>query len=124
MSGKITYKDQPVNNATLTLDPMGDTKGVPIFVPVGDDGTFRATDVPPGEYRIIVQGNSGTSGIPTTKGGDPAKQAEMNEKIAAMQGKQAKPTIAFPDPYKNASTSKLSEKVIAGENKWDLKLTD
>jgi hypothetical protein len=56
LSGTVSYKGQPINGAALTLY---DTKGGMLIVPVTPDGTFRTTDVPPGEYKVVVQGTWG-----------------------------------------------------------------
>ena len=48
VSGKLTYKTQPVNNAALLLYSVSKEKADPILIPVEGDGSFRITDVPPG----------------------------------------------------------------------------
>jgi len=63
VKGTITYKGQPVNNATLQFHAAGKTEAS-FFVPVAQDGSFSAKDVVPGEYKIVVKGHSGTEGIP------------------------------------------------------------
>jgi hypothetical protein len=117
VAGTIKYKDKPVNGCTLTLNPVGDTKSGAIFVPVGQDGTFRTLDVPPGEYKITVEGSTGSSGLPPTGN----LKEKMKEQIEAMK---TAPTIPFPDKYKQVASSTLTLKVEPGENKQDLVLTD
>ncbi len=63
VKGTITYKGQPVNGALLKLYP---TSGGDIYtaIPVGQDGAFSTADVPPGDYKIVVEGATGTNGMP------------------------------------------------------------
>ena len=118
--GKVTYKDQPVNGALLQFIPMAGENT--INIPVSQDGTFRSSDVAPGEYKIVVQpGNSG-SGVPSLKGMDPAKAAEAKAKLAQME--QSKPTIAFPKKYQSHLTTDLKPTIVKGEQKLDLVLKD
>ena len=58
MKGTITYKGQPVNGALLKLYP---TSGGDIYtaIPVGPDGAFSTADVPPGDYKIVVERRHG-----------------------------------------------------------------
>jgi hypothetical protein len=102
LSGTVSYKGQPINGAALQLY---DTKGGMLIVPVTQDGTFRTTDVPPGEYKVVVQGTSGA---------------------AAASGAQfaPKPTIGFPSKYKDKSKTDLTINVAEGEQKVNLELKD
>src|SRR5438552_18242172 len=65
-SGKITYKGQPLNGAALMLyHTAGDAKNaVPITVPVTQKGEFSIIEVPPGEYKIVVEGTTGSVKAP------------------------------------------------------------
>ncbi len=118
LSGKITYKDQPVNSATLYLFPSG--AGEPTVVPVAPDGTFRVADVPAGEYKVAVQGAAGQAG-PSLRGLPPDKIEEAKAKMANMQ---TAATIAFPDKYKKKETSPLTLTVGKGAGEQNLTLTD
>jgi hypothetical protein len=111
VTGTITYKGQPVNGAALFLHPPGG--GDPILIPVSQEGTFSSSDVPPGEYKVVVQGTAGAAPAPL-KGMPPEKQAEAKKKLEAMQ---TPATIAYPDKYKNLATTKLTLSVVAGQDK-------
>ena len=65
VKGTITYKGQPVNGAPLKLYPA--YQGGDIYI--GDSRRTRTApsaraDVPPGDYKIVVQGATGTNGMP------------------------------------------------------------
>ncbi len=68
VKGTITYKGQPVNGATLLLYPAA---GGDIYtpIPVGQDGAFSTADVPLGDYKVVVQGSTGTNGMPPPSAG-------------------------------------------------------
>ncbi|HWG47336.1 MAG TPA: carboxypeptidase-like regulatory domain-containing protein [Gemmataceae bacterium] len=117
--GKITYKGQPVNGATLQLYSVDGASN--ITIPVTQEGTFRTSDVPPGEYKVVVQ-PGGSSGVPSLKGMDPAKAAEAKQKLAGMQ--QTKPTIPFPDKYRSHLKTDLKPTIVKGEQTLNLELKD
>lgn len=122
VSGKITYKGQPVNNAALQLYPTSAGATDPITIPVTGEGTFRITDVPPGEYKIVVQGSAGaTQASPSLAGLPPDKAAEMKEKLSKMN---TPATIPFPDKYKNRQTTNLKCNVTQSDQTLNLELTD
>jgi hypothetical protein len=102
LSGTVTYKGQPVNNAGLTLYSDGGTQ---LVIAVSDEGTFRTTDVPPGNYKVVVGGSSAA---------------------AAQSGPQfaSKPTIPFPNKYKDRQKTDLTIKVSEGAQKVNLELKD
>src|SRR5215469_9606821 len=54
VSGKITYKGTPVNGATLRLTPIPGP-GEEVTIPVSQEGTFHTANIPPGEYKIVVE---------------------------------------------------------------------
>jgi len=126
VSGTITYKNQPVNGATLLLYPAA---GGDIYtpIPVGQDGAFSTADVPPGDYKVVVQPSTGTNGMPPPPEGLPADQA-ANMK-AQYDKMKTTPTIAFPDKYKPApegqpQTSPLTCTIKGGSQTLKLELSD
>jgi hypothetical protein len=117
--GTLTYRGQPVNGAALFLCPPPG-QGEPILIPVTQEGNFRTSDVPPGEYTVVVQGTPGSGG-PPTEGMSPDKLAAAKEKIEAMK---TPPTIPFPKKYMLAATSDLKLNVAGGEQTVTLELKD
>lgn len=112
VTGKITYKGQPVNGAALMLYPASGGDTSVMTVPVTQEGEFRISDVAPGEYKVVVQGSPGSQQVDPRllKSAPPEKQAEMKEKLSHMN---TPATIKFPDKYKNLKTTDL--KVTVGD---------
>jgi hypothetical protein len=125
VSGKITYKGQPVNGAMLHLTPLPGP-GPEIAVPVTQEGTFHTSNIPPGEYKVVVEPSQPPQArnMPTIpKTADPAKQEEMRQKLQQMQGNDA-PTIPFPRKYQNTVSTDLKCTIKAGDQALNLELTD
>jgi hypothetical protein len=118
IKGTITYKGRAVNGAALMLYP---SSGNSVLIPVSQEGTFEVAGVPDGEYVVVVQPSTGTSGVPSTKGMDPAKAAEMQAKIDAMK---SQPTIPIPKKYTQRETSDLKLTVSKGGEPVELVLKD
>jgi hypothetical protein len=117
VSGTITYKGQPVNSATLLLHPATGTGGS-FPIAVSEDGTFQTSDVPPGDYKVVVQGRAADAGVPAaTKD----MTAEMKEKYEKLKGRG---TIPFPDKYKQLTSTDLKTTVGAGKQALTLELKD
>jgi hypothetical protein len=104
VTGTVTYKGQPVNNAALLLYPASGGNN-PITVPVTQEGTFSASDLPPGEYKVVVQGSA----------------AQGAASGAAMA---TKPTIQFPNKYKQLTSTDLKCTVAKGQETVNLDLKD
>lgn len=123
LSGKITYKGQPVNDAALLLYSAEDSSQTnPITIPVDADGDFRISDVPPGEYKIVVQGAEGVDNeAAMLKFLPPDKQAEMKSK---MQGQATPKTITFPKKYQDLKTTDLKCTISRADQPLDLELKD
>jgi hypothetical protein len=124
VTGTITYKGNPVNGATLLLHPSGGkgTDAIPVIA--AQDGTFRTSDVPPGDYKIVVQGDPGPGDPPGIKNMPADKQAEARSKWEASHSGQ-KATIAFPAKYKDlASTDLTCTVTTGGETKLTVELKD
>jgi hypothetical protein len=114
VTGTVTYKGQPVNGAMLTLYPGR------FPIPVTQDGKFSTTDVPPGDYKVVVEGTKGSEG-PPTKDMSPEKLAQVREKLEAMK---TPATIKFPEKYTSEATTTLTMKVGTGQQNITLELTD
>ena len=108
VKGTVTYKGRAVNGGALVLYPQS---GNSVILPVSQEGMFDAAGVPAGEYVVVVQPSTGTAGVPSTKGMDPAKAAEMQSKIEAMK---VPATIPIPQKYTQRTTSDLKMSVTKG----------
>ncbi len=51
VSGKVTFKEQPVTAGQVTLHSKD---GRPLFVNIQSDGTYTVKDVPYGEHLVTV----------------------------------------------------------------------
>jgi hypothetical protein len=116
VSGTITYKNQPVNGATLLLYPSAGGSST-VSIPVGQDGTFRTNDVPTGDYKIVVQPDPGNPGPPTKD-----LPPDMKQKAEALK---VPPTIPIPEKYKTKEKTDLPPLSVAkGEQRLTLELKD
>jgi hypothetical protein len=120
ISGTITYKGKPVNRAILRLHSSSGDKNI-VRVPVTQEGTFNTSDIPPGEYKITVEGNKPPPGIqkmakaPKGKEMDPAKAAKLEENYQKVYGTEV-PTIAFPAKYNKVESTDLTCTITQGKN--------
>jgi hypothetical protein len=121
VSGKITYKGQPVNDAALLLYPAGGAATDPITIPVTAEGEFLITDTPPGEYKVVVQGTEGNAVPFDTRLIPPDRQAEIKEKL---KGKTSPTTIPFPKKYKDPNTTDLKCQITTSNQTLNLELKD
>jgi hypothetical protein len=120
VSGKVMYNSQPVNGATLFLYPTNTGQGLEMTIPVDQEGAFRASDVPTGEYKVVVQPTKGNNG-PSTKGMKPEQIAQMKEQIESMK---VPATIKIPAKYTKQETSDLKMTVGKGDQTVPLELHD
>jgi hypothetical protein len=122
VSGTLTYKEQPVNGAALFLYAAGGDQKSAITVAVTQEGTFLITDVPPGEYKVVVQGTAGAQQVSPAalKKMPPDKAAEMKEKLSKMS---TPPTIPFPNKYKDLKTTDLKVTITDKDQTIDLPMT-
>jgi hypothetical protein len=120
VSGTVTYKGQAVNDATLFLYPTTAGQGSEMTIPVDREGAFRASDVPAGDYKVVVQPSKANNG-PSTKGMKPEQLAQMKEQLESMK---VPATIKIPTKYTKQETSDLKMTVGAGEQTVPLELHD
>jgi hypothetical protein len=119
VSGRITYKGKPVNDAALLLYAPGETD--PITIPVTSEGEFSIADTPPGEYKVVVQGTEGGAVSVDLRVLPPDKAAELKEKMKSMSSPA---TIPFPKKYKDLKTTDLKCTVTDRNQTLDLELKD
>ena len=121
VSGKVSYKGQPVNGAALLLYPAagGNTA---ITVSVDQAGEFHIVDVPAGEYKVVVQGTAGAQQVDPRllQKMSPEKRAEAEAKLKGMN---TPPTIKFPDKYKGPKTTDLKITIGDKNEEKDLQLS-
>jgi hypothetical protein len=118
LTGTITYNGQPLNGGTLKFyNTAGETP--PFSLKVTQKGTFRSSDVPPGNYKIVVEGSPGFT--PNTSGLSPEQLAAQK---AEIEKRSTPATIPFPDKYKKRTSTPLTAEVGASNQELKLELTD
>jgi len=118
VSGTIKYKGQPVNGASLMVYSAKGDKSVPF--PVSQEGEYHITDMPDGDYKLVVQPAPVMKEM-STKGMDPAKEAEAKARLAQLK---TTPTIKFPDKYKKFETTDLKVTITKQQQTIDFDLKD
>jgi hypothetical protein len=120
VSGKVTYKGQPVEGATISFIP--DASARPATAISASGGSYRLTtlDSPgamPGQYTVVVR--------KTEIAGDPAKAVTMEEALKLNNRPPPQPKELLPAKYGDAAKSPLKVEVKAGaRNVFDLQLVD
>ena len=127
VSGKVTYKNTPVDGALVQFYPE---KGPLYSATTAQDGTFtlkgRSSDgvvVGSGVFTVTLQ-EEGASPISDTPPDDPEKLGEYMLKHEAAE-KKGPPKSLIPEKYSNPKTSGLKFEVKEGtENDFPLDLKD
>ncbi|HEV3436760.1 MAG TPA: hypothetical protein VG122_05335 [Gemmata sp.] len=118
VTGSITYKGQPVNGPVLVLY-RNTGAGENYNIPVTQEGTFNVSNVPEGEYIVVIQPSKEMS--QTTKGLDPAKLAENKAKIEEMK---TVATIPIPKKYKERTATDLKMTITKEDQTINFELKD
>jgi hypothetical protein len=97
VSGKVTYKGQPLPFGLVTFHPE---KGKKVFSgKLHADGTYEVKDVPVGKARVTIE-------VKAEKG----------------KAKGPAPRVAIPAKYANSKTSGLTVEVKKGKQTHDVNL--
>ena len=116
VSGKVTYKDKPVQGGTVTFLVSGKHSA---SSPIGEDGSYSIEKVPVGPAKISI-----VPPVPAGPGGggpmmDPSKFGGGVEKPAAQP--KTKP-LNLPEKYKNPEKSGLEYTVTPGSQEHNIPL--
>jgi hypothetical protein len=120
VSGKVTYRGQPVDQAIVTFAPEGDTR--PATAITVADGSFNlmtldAEGAMPGRYVALVRKTE----IPP----EPAQGTSMEEALKLNARPPPAPKSLLPAKYGDAQRSPLKFEVKNGaDNRFDLMLED
>lgn len=104
VSGKITYKEQALNSGTVTWVSAGAGKSFPI----SESGTYSATGLSPGKYKVAVI--------------TPNKAAPIVGPPTDKKGTAGTPPVQVDAKYHKAETSGLEYEVKAGSQSIDIAL--
>lgn len=118
LSGKVSYKDQPVPGGTLTLTPS-DGKTQPVKTSIGGDGSYLVTPPTVGDVKVTVETESirGTTG-PGYRNPPPGMKPPDVDQSKLSKYKP------IPRKYANVNTSDLSVNIQNGPNTKNFDLTD
>jgi hypothetical protein len=114
ISGKLTYKGQPIPNATITFFT---DQGMPFPVISGSDGTYTISNIPVGEVLVSVAAPPPAN----TESGSREKDAAAR---AAAPKAADTPSYTLPTAYADPGSSELKIAVHSGNNLFDILLID
>jgi len=119
VSGKVTYKGEPLPAGTLTFHGQGN-----YLASIGADGTYSTTDLPIGKMVVTVETESANKNK-MPRGAYAAKMAKMISPMpesakSLPQGKYVRIPVKYADP----KTSPLQATLKNGENNINFDLTD
>jgi Carboxypeptidase regulatory-like domain len=102
LTGKVSYKGTPIQNATITLISA---EGTPYNGYTGKDGAFAIASVPPGQYKVTIR----TSGMASGGGNPGAAYAK------AMSGGKSGPANAGPPKSAFEQKAAMEKAGVTGE---------
>jgi hypothetical protein len=131
VSGKVYYKNEPLKLGMVQFFPEG--QGGAFSSPIGEDGSYSVSKLPPGPVKISVTSSSANpmAQLNPAVGGPMAQKgmkgaAEMMKKGKEQAGDAAPPSAAggktIPAKYGSPETSDLSLNVTGGSQTFDIKL--
>jgi hypothetical protein len=134
VSGKVTYKNEPVPAGTVTFHTE---KGGIFYYPLNPDGTYSGSDLPTGEMVVTIDTESANpEGRPkTTYGGaagrgkegatgeDYMKKMKQMGKVPEGPVSQGK-YVKIPKKYSDKTTSPFKVTLNKGNNTHNFDLTD
>ena len=120
VTGKVTYKGEPVAGATVSFNPKVEGQGDDGYARTDDNGNYKLQTqlgkpeggTTPGEYYVRV---SKTDLVPTGR-----KTTESTGTVS----EEMRSVSALPEKYGSALTSPLSFIVEKKKNTYDIELTD
>jgi hypothetical protein len=131
ISGRVTYKGNPVPGGTITFHPEGGKSPYSKFL--DPEGRYEITDVLTGEnVKVTIETES--LNPKNKKAAYPGKasgskvDAEYKKAMDAMKGQQAgQPTgtyVPIPAKYRKAKDTPLAVAIEAGSQTHNFELTD
>jgi hypothetical protein len=134
VSGKITYKGQPVPSGTVSFYRTGEEQSGAYSFPLKSDGTYEGAGLLPEEMLVTVETESANTKRPTPKYGAPGGKGNnpMAEYDKMMQEKGFKPAaptdagqyVPIPKKYAEKKSSPLRAPLKRGKNVLNFDLMD
>jgi hypothetical protein len=121
VSGKVTFKDQPVPGGTVFFVSEDGLKND--RAEIKSDGTYSSSNVPYGKVKVAVQPVAKSLKSMVPKG---AKMPDMPEETgaAATYSKGDENYVDIPTALRNPETSNISLTVDQAEQTFDIPLRD
>lgn len=138
VSGKITYKGDPVTGGTIYFhaflaDGSGNT-GASFHYVIKPDGTYIGTEMPAEKMLVSIETESLNPNRPAVKGTVAKAEGAQQQQLMDMMKKvnnvpdssaQAWGTyVKIPSKYLDPKTSGLEVTLTKGSNNYDINLTD
>ncbi len=132
VSGKVTYKGQPVSAGTITFNlKEGGNYGASLKA----DGSYTVTGMPAEEMIVTIETESANPKQPKASYGPPMQKGKedpsnayskmMKQKgFGADAAPESGPYVPIPKKYADKEKSPLKVKLDRGDNKKDFDLTD
>jgi hypothetical protein len=131
VSGKVTYKGEPVPAGSITFHPKEGGGTYPYTL--NPDGTYSGSDLPTGEMVVTVETESANPKAHSLEyGGGKGKGAGPNEYMKKMKERGMVPEgpankgtyVPIPKKYADPKTSDLRADLKKGNNPNDFDLKD
>ena len=114
VTGKVTYKNQPVTAGTVMFCPTEDGRAT--VGRINGDGTFELAAIA-GEHRVAVDARQNEfRGKP--------ESAYTMEELERFSPSEGKVVWLVPERYSHQTTTTLTARVEPGDNKIDLEIKE
>jgi hypothetical protein len=134
VSGKVTYKGEPVSAGTITFHRTGENQGGAYPFNLKSDGTYEGSGMPAEEMIVTIDTESANPDKPkqtysqSGQGGSPSNEYEkmMREKVpeAAAAAKTDGKYVKIPPQYADKAKSPLKVTLSKGKNPLNFDLKD
>jgi hypothetical protein len=135
VSGRVTYKGNPVTAGTVTFHAK---EGGILTCAIKSDGTYSRTDLSPGEMAVSVETESantnrkvpesaygGARGRAMSQGKDSGKASSMlSPAPSGFKPAETGVYVKIPPKYADKNTSGLAVTLTRGKNTKDFELTE
>ena len=133
VSGKVTYKGQPVPSGTVSFHRTGEEQSGAYGFPLKSDGTYEGSGMLPEEMVVTIETESANPKVTTPSytrnKNDKNPMAEYDKMMREKGFKAATPTdasmyVPIPKNYAEKNTSPLKVTLTRGSNTQNFDLTD